>query len=201
MSGNGAWLALGVAGAVAAAGAVAGRGGSGNQEQNTLKEQKALVSKYLPRAAGSGADWSVSAWSVDNDDPRRGYKGERFIILDDDDSWELVRRFSQDDDDDDDNDDIETLESFRSFSDLKRWLEKNARRGGSMARSGIVPLRQRVYRLENEEGTFTGNLESMYPGFFDGVQKADPNVLHLRKGASTHVGGGAAPRAKVTRLK
>ena len=119
MSGNGAWLALGVAGAVAAAGAALGRKGSGN------REQAALVSKYLPRAAGTGADWSVSAWSVDNDDPRRGYKGERFIILDDDDDWQLVRRFSQGDDEG--NDYLEPLESFRSFSDLKKWLEKNAR--------------------------------------------------------------------------
>ena len=164
---NGAWLALGVAGAVAAAGALRGSKGSNNrrlmslsdEQLDTLKQvlsgdatlaqeqrlaqqgvdannfderdvfsqiekrQIDFVQKSLPRAGGTSADWSVYAWDVDGANPRDGFNGERFIILDDDGDWSLVRRWSRDE-----NDDIETEQQFRSFRDLKRWIEDHKRK-------------------------------------------------------------------------
>jgi len=158
---NGAWLALGVAGAVAAASALRGGKGSGNRSLSSLSDEQLsalkqilsgdatlaqeqrlsqqgvdansfserdvlkqverrqfdLVQRHFPRAGGTSADWSVYAWDVDGANPRTGFDGERFIILDDDGDWSLVRRWSSED-----NDDIETVQSFNSFSDLKRWI-------------------------------------------------------------------------------
>ena len=86
------------------------------------RRRSAFISKYLPAARGTGADWSVNAWSVDNDNPREGFKGERFIVEDENGDWSLVRRFTRDEEDE-----IEDLQRFRSFDELKKWLEKNVR--------------------------------------------------------------------------
>lgn len=68
---------------------------------------------------GLNADWAVRAWPLQPHDPREGYAGERFVIDEEDGTWSVVSRVS----DEDSGDDIRVLMTTESVDELQSWLD------------------------------------------------------------------------------
>jgi len=104
-------LALGVLAALVCAKALSG---GRNQE-----EISAWLDARYGRHVGLNADWAVRAWPLQPHDPREGYGGERFVIDEEDGTWSIVSRAS----DEESGDDIRVLVVAESLGELRRWLE------------------------------------------------------------------------------
>ena len=111
MSPRGDQLTLGVLAALVCAKALSG---GRNREE---------ISAWLDGRYGShvglNADWSIRAWPLQPHDPREGYAGERFVVDEEDGTWSVVSRVS----DEESGDDIRVLVEVDTLDDLRRWLD------------------------------------------------------------------------------
>jgi hypothetical protein len=90
-----------------------------------IRRREAWLSKRFGGDVGLNADWSVSAWRIDDHDPRYGYQGQRYVIDNEDDTYSVVQRFQ--DPESPDETEIREIVTFNAsdFGRLQRWIKAN----------------------------------------------------------------------------
>jgi len=89
------------------------------------RRQRAWLRNRYGADLSGGAEWGgEGAWMLDQHDPREGYSGQRYLLLDDT-AWLVVQRWA--DDSQTGNADIDEIIQFgEDFGAAKRWLEQHA---------------------------------------------------------------------------